>query len=122
MLFGAPLYPFFAERVMPPFIAEIQGTRAHPPVVPLRYMMPVLPAMILLATESVRRLGARLPSALFVKRALIIAAALVTIPGLRVAGTRALEPTPRSGRARTRTPRGRAQRRGAVPRGQVVQR
>ena len=30
LLFGAPLYPFFAERVVPPFIAAIQGSTAHP--------------------------------------------------------------------------------------------
>jgi len=30
VFFGAPLYPFLAERVVPPFIADIQGTTAHP--------------------------------------------------------------------------------------------
>lgn len=30
VLFGAPLYPFFAERIVPPFIAAIQGSSEHP--------------------------------------------------------------------------------------------
>lgn len=30
VFFGAPLYPFFATRVVPPFIAAIQGSTVHP--------------------------------------------------------------------------------------------
>jgi len=30
VLFGAPLYPFFAERILPPWLASLYGTRAIP--------------------------------------------------------------------------------------------
>jgi len=30
VFFGAPLYPFVSARVVPPFIAELQGSTAHP--------------------------------------------------------------------------------------------
>jgi hypothetical protein len=58
----------------------------------LRYLMPVLPAMVLLATDVLKRLGARLPSALLARRALIVVAALATLPALRIAGARTLTP------------------------------
>jgi hypothetical protein len=35
MLLGAPLYPFFAQPIVPPFIAELIGSRAHPATVSL---------------------------------------------------------------------------------------
>lgn len=171
VLFGAPLYPFFAERVTPPFIAELQGgDRRDPPAAApeihtamgrarepisigallfrptaltvegeaaaytrnpllflaplallwlrdarllalllpaaaylgvalgyfsrtnLRYLMPVIPAMLLLSGEVIRRAGTRLPSARVARRVLIIVAALVTLPALRIAGARTLTP------------------------------
>lgn len=30
VLFGGPLYPFFSERLVPPFIADLLGSRTHP--------------------------------------------------------------------------------------------
>jgi hypothetical protein len=170
VLYDAPFYPFFAERVVPPFIAEIQGHTGRPAgvsadsytglrrvrepisvlalilrpealtvetegrsytrnpalylaplailfardrtvlalLIPgflylaialgffswtnLRYLMPVIPAMVLAATEVVRRAAARLPSALAMRRVMIVLAALLTVPALTIVGAPVLTP------------------------------
>ncbi|MHB1297048.1 MAG: hypothetical protein ACYC0B_00850 [Gemmatimonadaceae bacterium] len=170
VLFGAPLYPFFAPRLVPPFIAELLGSSAHPAGVPmeihsalgnarekislaalllrparltveaegalftrnavfvlvptvllflrdrrllallvpaalylaftlgyfakinLRYLMPVLPVMVLCAMEGSRRVGERLGRRKFARPLLLVIALVAIFPALRVSASRLATP------------------------------
>lgn len=168
--FGAPLYPFFAERLVPPFIADITGVATHPDGVPsniysalgqaregislaallfrpaqltveaeggsftrnpllyflplallflrdrrmllllipglaylavalgyfsrtnLRYLMPVLPAMVLCTVEAVRRVVERLDRPTLTRPLLLGLAVLAMLPALAVGARRLVTP------------------------------
>jgi 4-amino-4-deoxy-L-arabinose transferase-like glycosyltransferase len=168
--FGAPLYPFFAERLVPPFIAEITGVATHPDGVPtniysalgqarepisltalllrpaqltveaeggaftrnpllyflplallflrdrrmllllvpglaylavalgyfsrtnLRYLMPVLPAMVLCTVEAIRRVLERLDRPALARQLLLGLAALAMVPAVAVGARRLVTP------------------------------
>lgn len=58
----------------------------------LRYLLPALPASVLFAAAALSRGTLWLPRADLVRRALVVAAALLTLPALRMAAPRALTP------------------------------